>query len=139
MNLSVWVSDDLAHWESRPLPESLPLYDYAPDVRDLLCFLRIALLRRRAQPPKVPDAPGLEEGSVRVKGSAYGAEHARDSLGHEQRHGGVIEPEGVDARVAHPVGGEPHLYRALVIRLAHIGDRPERPRSVESVAVPRNI
>ena len=35
MNLSVWVSDDLAHWESRPLPESLPLYDYAPDVRVL--------------------------------------------------------------------------------------------------------
>ncbi len=35
MNLSVWVSDDLAHWESHPLPEGLPLYDYAPDVRVL--------------------------------------------------------------------------------------------------------
>lgn len=35
MNLSVWVSDDLAHWESHRLPESLPLYDYAPDVRVL--------------------------------------------------------------------------------------------------------
>ncbi len=33
MNLSVWVSEDLAHWESRRLPENLPLYDYAPDVR----------------------------------------------------------------------------------------------------------
>ena len=33
MNLSVWVSDDLAHWESHRLPEELPLYDYAPDVR----------------------------------------------------------------------------------------------------------
>ncbi|MBO6157629.1 MAG: family 43 glycosylhydrolase [Firmicutes bacterium] len=33
MNLSVWVSDDLANWESYPLPEELPLYDYAPDVR----------------------------------------------------------------------------------------------------------
>ena len=31
MNLSVWVSEDLAHWESHRLPESLPLYDYAPD------------------------------------------------------------------------------------------------------------
>ena len=33
MNLSVWVSEDLAHWESHRLPENLPLYDYAPDVR----------------------------------------------------------------------------------------------------------
>lgn len=32
MNLSVWVSEDLAHWESHRLPENLPLYDYAPDV-----------------------------------------------------------------------------------------------------------
>lgn len=33
MNLSVWVSEDLANWESFRLPENLPLYDYAPDVR----------------------------------------------------------------------------------------------------------
>lgn len=33
MNLSVWVSEDMVHWESRRLPENLPLYDYAPDVR----------------------------------------------------------------------------------------------------------
>ena len=33
MTLGVWVSDDLAHWENRRLPDELPLYDYAPDVR----------------------------------------------------------------------------------------------------------
>lgn len=33
MQLSVWVSDDLVSWETHPLPEELPLYDYAPDVR----------------------------------------------------------------------------------------------------------
>lgn len=33
MNLSVWVSDDMVNWESHPLPENLPLYDYAPDAR----------------------------------------------------------------------------------------------------------
>lgn len=33
MNLSVWVSEDMAVWESYPLPENLPLYDYAPDAR----------------------------------------------------------------------------------------------------------
>lgn len=33
MNLSVWVSEDMANWESYPLPENLPLYDYAPDAR----------------------------------------------------------------------------------------------------------
>ena len=32
MTLSVWVSDDLVHWDSHPLPKELPLYDYAPDV-----------------------------------------------------------------------------------------------------------
>ena len=35
MSLSVWVSDDLVHWEANRLPEELPLYDYAPDVRVL--------------------------------------------------------------------------------------------------------
>lgn len=33
MNLSVWVSEDMVSWKSYPLPENLPLYDYAPDVR----------------------------------------------------------------------------------------------------------
>lgn len=33
MTLGVWVSKDLANWENHPLPEELPLYDYAPDVR----------------------------------------------------------------------------------------------------------
>lgn len=33
MNGSVWVSDDLANWESHLLPSNLPAYDYAPDVR----------------------------------------------------------------------------------------------------------
>lgn len=33
MTLGVWVSDDLAHWQNHRLPQELPLYDYAPDVR----------------------------------------------------------------------------------------------------------
>lgn len=33
MTLGVWVSEDLAEWKNYPLPEELPLYDYAPDVR----------------------------------------------------------------------------------------------------------
>ena len=33
MTLGVWVSDDLVHWENYRLPEGLPFYDYAPDVR----------------------------------------------------------------------------------------------------------
>ncbi len=33
MTLGVWVSDDLVSWENRRLPDDLPLYDYAPDVR----------------------------------------------------------------------------------------------------------
>lgn len=33
MNLSVWVSEDMVNWEAYRLPDNLPLYDYAPDVR----------------------------------------------------------------------------------------------------------
>ena len=33
MNLSVWVSEDMINWEPHRLPDNLPLYDYAPDVR----------------------------------------------------------------------------------------------------------
>ncbi len=33
MTLGVWVSDDMANWENHRLPEGLPFYDYAPDVR----------------------------------------------------------------------------------------------------------
>lgn len=34
MSLGVYVSSDLADWEYYPLPQNLPLYDYAPDVRE---------------------------------------------------------------------------------------------------------
>ena len=33
MTAAVWVSEDMAHWKSMPLPEDFPVYDYAPDVR----------------------------------------------------------------------------------------------------------
>ncbi|SCP98847.1 family 43 glycosylhydrolase [Anaerobium acetethylicum] len=33
MTLGVWVSEDIVNWENHRLPENLPLYDYAPDVR----------------------------------------------------------------------------------------------------------
>ena len=35
ITLGVWASDDLVSWENHRLPEELPLYDYAPDVRVL--------------------------------------------------------------------------------------------------------
>lgn len=33
MSLDVLVSEDMANWQNHRLPEDLPLYDYAPDVR----------------------------------------------------------------------------------------------------------
>ena len=33
MTLGVWVSENLVSWSNHRLPEYLPLYDYAPDVR----------------------------------------------------------------------------------------------------------
>lgn len=35
MQLGVWVSDDLSEWKAYQLPDSLPLYGYAPDARVL--------------------------------------------------------------------------------------------------------
>ena len=35
MTASMWASEDLCHWESIPLPDNIPIYDYAPDVRVL--------------------------------------------------------------------------------------------------------
>lgn len=46
MNLSVWVSDDLASWQSYPLPDYLPLYDYAPDVRVVGDYVYFCASRR---------------------------------------------------------------------------------------------
>lgn len=33
MTLSYWVSDDLVKWQEKRLPDTLPLFDYAPDIR----------------------------------------------------------------------------------------------------------
>ena len=33
MTGSVWVSEDMANWQAYNLPENMPIYDYAPDVR----------------------------------------------------------------------------------------------------------
>ncbi len=46
MNLSVWVSDDMANWESYRLPDNLPLYDYAPDVRVIGDYVYFSASRR---------------------------------------------------------------------------------------------
>ena len=46
MTLGVWVSDDLAHWENHRLPDELPLYDYAPDVRVLGDWVYFCASRR---------------------------------------------------------------------------------------------
>ena len=46
MTLGVWVSDDLVHWENRRLPDTLPLYDYAPDVCVLGEYVYLCASRR---------------------------------------------------------------------------------------------
>lgn len=48
MTLGVWVSDDLAHWENHRLPDELPLYDYAPDVRVMGDYVYFCASRREA-------------------------------------------------------------------------------------------
>ena len=46
MTLSVWVSEDLVNWESHRLPDNLPLYDYAPDVRVVGDYVYFSASRR---------------------------------------------------------------------------------------------
>ena len=46
MTLGVWVSDDLVRWENHRLPDALPLYDYAPDVRVLGDWVYFCASRR---------------------------------------------------------------------------------------------
>ena len=46
MTLGVWVSDDLVNWENQRLPDTLPLYDYAPDVRVLGDWVYFCASRR---------------------------------------------------------------------------------------------
>ena len=46
MTLGVWVSDDLVNWENHRLPEDLPLYDYAPDVRVMGDYVYFCASRR---------------------------------------------------------------------------------------------
>lgn len=46
MQLSVWVSEDLVNWESYRLPENLPLYDYAPDVRVIGEYVYLSASKR---------------------------------------------------------------------------------------------
>ena len=46
MTLGVWVSDDLASWENHRLPDTLPLYDYAPDVRVIGNYVYLSASKR---------------------------------------------------------------------------------------------
>lgn len=46
MTLGVWVSDDLLNWENHRLPEELPLYDYATDVRVVEGFVYFSASNR---------------------------------------------------------------------------------------------
>lgn len=46
MNLSVWVSENLSEWKSVRLPDDLPLYDYAPDVRVIGEYVYFSASRR---------------------------------------------------------------------------------------------
>ncbi len=46
MTLGVWVSEDMVHWENKRLPEGLPFYDYAPDVRILNDYVYLSASKR---------------------------------------------------------------------------------------------
>lgn len=46
MTLGVWMSEDMVQWENHRLPNNLPLYDYAPDVRVMGDFVYFCASKR---------------------------------------------------------------------------------------------
>jgi hypothetical protein len=48
MTLGVYVSEDMAAWEFHKLPDNLPLYDYAPDVRVIGDYVYFSASKRSA-------------------------------------------------------------------------------------------
>ena len=52
MTLGVWVSEDLAHWENKRLPDNLPFYDYAPDVRVIGDYVYFCASKREEVPTR---------------------------------------------------------------------------------------
>ena len=69
MTLGVWVSDDLVNWENHRLPEELPLYDYAPDVRVLGDWVYFCASRREANCDRYRTRDILNGPYERIEGS----------------------------------------------------------------------
>ena len=61
MTLGVWVSEDMAHWENKRLPDNLPFYDYAPDVRVIGDYVYFSA-SKRGEPCNFYRTKNIEEG-----------------------------------------------------------------------------
>lgn len=69
MTLGVWVSEDMANWEAKRLPDNLPFYDYAPDVRVLGDYVYFSA-SKRGEPCNFYRTKNIEEGPYEeIKGS----------------------------------------------------------------------
>ena len=69
MTLGVWVSDDLVSWENHRLPDELPLYDYAPDVRVLGDWVYFCASRRGEKCDRYRTKNILEGPYEKIKGT----------------------------------------------------------------------
>ena len=61
MTLGVWVSEDMANWEAKRLPDNLPFYDYAPDVRVIGDYVYFSA-SKRGEPCNFYRTKNIEEG-----------------------------------------------------------------------------
>lgn len=69
MTLGVWVSEDMANWEAKRLPDNLPFYDYAPDVRVLGDYVYFSA-SKRGEPCNFYRTKNIEEGPYEeIKGT----------------------------------------------------------------------
>lgn len=69
MTLGVWVSEDMANWKAKRLPDNLPFYDYAPDVRVLGDYVYFSA-SKRGEPCNFYRTKNIEEGPYEeIKGS----------------------------------------------------------------------
>lgn len=69
MTLGVWVSEDMANWEAKRLPDNLPFYDYAPDVRVIGDYVYFSA-SKRGEPCNFYRTKNIEEGPYEeIKGT----------------------------------------------------------------------
>ena len=120
MTLGVWVSDDLTNWENHRLPESLPLYDYAPDVRVLGEWVYFCASNREHNCDRWRTKDVIQHRHT----------FSRRMLGRKTEFFQIIAE-----RLRHIVLGKHHVKMIVRRRVGHIAAGQENPAQIGNTAL----